>query len=95
MAYETIEVEPLSPNIGAEIFGVDLSQPLGNQTFSLWEKVELVEAGHFVVCWCSSALKGHCGWSDFVAESAIALRVTTRVCGCRSRANFGCLRFGC
>ncbi len=33
MQYETIEVEPLSPTIGAEIRGVDLSQPLGNQTF--------------------------------------------------------------
>ena len=34
MAYEIIEVAPLSPNIGAEIFGVDLSQPLGNRAFS-------------------------------------------------------------
>ncbi len=33
MTYETIEVEPLSPMIGAEIRGVDLSRPLGNQTF--------------------------------------------------------------
>jgi taurine dioxygenase len=30
--YETISVEPVSPVIGAEISGVDLSQPLGNQT---------------------------------------------------------------
>jgi alpha-ketoglutarate-dependent taurine dioxygenase len=33
MAYETIEVRKLSPHIGAEIHGVDLSQPLGNQQF--------------------------------------------------------------
>jgi taurine dioxygenase len=33
MAYETIEVNPLSPVIGAEIEGVDISKPLGNQTF--------------------------------------------------------------
>jgi taurine dioxygenase len=33
MSYETIEVEPLSPVIGAEISGVDLSEPLGNQAF--------------------------------------------------------------
>ena len=33
MAYETIEVEPLGPVIGAEIRGLDLSRPLGNQTF--------------------------------------------------------------
>ena len=33
MAYETIEVKPLSPIIGAEIGGVDISKPLGNQTF--------------------------------------------------------------
>lgn len=34
MPYETIAVEPLSPVIGAEISGVDLAQPLGNQTFA-------------------------------------------------------------
>lgn len=33
MDYETIEVKPLSPIIGAEIGGVDISKPLGNQTF--------------------------------------------------------------
>ena len=34
MSYETISVEPLSPVIGAEISGVDLSRPLGNQMFA-------------------------------------------------------------
>lgn len=34
MAYETIEVTPLTPVIGAEIGGVDLSQPLGNHQFN-------------------------------------------------------------
>ena len=33
MPYERIFVAPLSPVIGAEISGVDLSEPLGNQTF--------------------------------------------------------------
>jgi taurine dioxygenase len=33
MPYETITVEPLSPVIGAEIKGVDLRKPLGNQQF--------------------------------------------------------------
>ena len=33
MSYETIEVDPLSPIIGAEISGVDISKPLGNQTY--------------------------------------------------------------
>lgn len=33
MAYETIEVKPVTPRIGAEVFGVDLGQPLGNRTF--------------------------------------------------------------
>ena len=33
MPYETIQVDPVSPLIGAEISGVDISQPLGNQTF--------------------------------------------------------------
>ena len=31
MAYQTIEVRKITPTIGAEIHGVDLSQPLGNQ----------------------------------------------------------------
>jgi taurine dioxygenase len=31
--YDTITVEKLTPIIGAEIGGVDLAQPLGNQTF--------------------------------------------------------------
>ncbi len=33
MAYQTIEVNKLNPVIGAEIGGVDLSKPLGNQQF--------------------------------------------------------------
>jgi taurine dioxygenase len=34
MQYETIKVNPLSPTIGAEIYGVNLAKPLGNQTFA-------------------------------------------------------------
>ena len=33
MSCERIQVMPLSPLIGAEISGVDLSEPLGNQEF--------------------------------------------------------------
>jgi taurine dioxygenase len=33
MAYQSIDVRKLTPTIGAEIFGVDLSHPLGNQQF--------------------------------------------------------------
>jgi taurine dioxygenase len=33
MAYQSIEVRKLTPTIGAEIFGVDLSRELGNQQF--------------------------------------------------------------
>src|SRR5215831_8502719 len=33
MSYQTIELRKLAPSVGAEIFGVDLSQPLGNQQF--------------------------------------------------------------
>lgn len=34
MSYETIEVCKLTPTIGAEIFGVDLGGPIGNQQFA-------------------------------------------------------------
>jgi len=33
MGYHTIDVRKSTPNIGAEIFGVDLAKPLGNQQF--------------------------------------------------------------
>ena len=33
MGYTNIEVRPMAPNIGAEIFGADLGQAMGNQTF--------------------------------------------------------------
>jgi taurine dioxygenase len=33
MRYETIEIRKSTPNIGAEIFGIDLSKPLSNQQF--------------------------------------------------------------
>ena len=33
MTYKTITVKPLSPNLGAEIVGVDLSKPLSNAQF--------------------------------------------------------------
>jgi alpha-ketoglutarate-dependent taurine dioxygenase len=33
MSYQTIEVHNSTPHIGAEIRGVDLSNPLGNQQF--------------------------------------------------------------
>jgi taurine dioxygenase len=34
MQYQTIDVKPLSPVIGAQIDGVDISKPLGNQTYT-------------------------------------------------------------
>ncbi|TPE62209.1 taurine dioxygenase [Sandaracinobacter neustonicus] len=34
MGYELIQVRPMTKRIGAEVFGIDLSQPLGNQAFS-------------------------------------------------------------
>ncbi|MFZ2003597.1 MAG: TauD/TfdA family dioxygenase, partial [Stellaceae bacterium] len=33
MPYQTIKITKLTPHIGAEIAGVDLSRPLGNQQF--------------------------------------------------------------
>jgi taurine dioxygenase len=34
MQYQTITVKPIGGTMGAEIAGVDLSKPLGNETFS-------------------------------------------------------------
>lgn len=34
MGYEMIEVRPMTKRIGAEIFGIDLREPLGNQAFA-------------------------------------------------------------
>jgi taurine dioxygenase len=34
MAYRTIEVRKCTPHIGAEIFGVDLSKPIGDEQFA-------------------------------------------------------------
>ncbi len=34
MSYETIQIKPVSPAIGAEVRGIDLSQPISNQQFS-------------------------------------------------------------
>ncbi|MBT6313063.1 MAG: taurine dioxygenase, partial [Alphaproteobacteria bacterium] len=34
MAYEEIDVRPVTPTLGAEIHGVDFSKPLGNRAFS-------------------------------------------------------------
>ena len=34
MDYQNIDVKPVSGALGAEIFGVDLSRPLDNRTFS-------------------------------------------------------------
>jgi len=34
MTYRTIEVRPHTANIGAEISGIDLARPLGNEQFS-------------------------------------------------------------
>ncbi|MFP6837477.1 MAG: TauD/TfdA family dioxygenase, partial [Pseudomonadales bacterium] len=34
MSFQTIDVKTLTPHIGAEIEGVDLSTPLSNQQFS-------------------------------------------------------------
>lgn len=45
-SYETIEVSPVSPVIGAEIHGVDLSRPLGNHVLS---EIQRALAEHLVI----------------------------------------------
>lgn len=34
MSYQVLDVRPMTKRIGAEIFGIDLNQPLGNQEVS-------------------------------------------------------------
>lgn len=46
MSYQAIEVRPLSSAIGAEIFGVDLSQPLDDQT---WSEIHDAFLDHLVI----------------------------------------------
>ena len=45
-SYQTIKVAPISPVIGAEISGVDLTQPLGNQTQS---EIQTALSEHLVI----------------------------------------------
>ena len=40
--YETVEIDKLTPIIGAEIGGIDLSQPLGNRTNPVQAHLDLV-----------------------------------------------------
>src|SRR5688572_32775084 len=47
MTYQTIDVRKLTPSIGAEIFGVDLAKPLGNQQF---QEVHDALMDNLVVC---------------------------------------------
>ena len=44
--YRTIEVAPLAGAVGAEIFGVDLAKPLGNETF---DEIHRAFLDHLVV----------------------------------------------
>ena len=46
MSYETIQVKPLNPTIGAEIRGVDLSRDISNQQF---DEIHRAFADHLVV----------------------------------------------
>jgi taurine dioxygenase len=46
MSYQKIQVEPLAPAIGAEIYGVDLSKPLENETL---EELQRAFAEHQVI----------------------------------------------
>ena len=52
-AYKTIEVAPLAGACGAEIFGVDLSRPLGNETFA---EIHRAFLEHLVVFFRDQAL---------------------------------------
>ena len=46
MQYQTIQVSPLTPTIGAEIAGVDLAKPLTDQQF---EEIHAALIQHLVI----------------------------------------------
>jgi taurine dioxygenase len=48
MGYQTIEVRKVTPVIGAEIHGVDLTKPLGNQQFQEVHDALMDKAGDFL-----------------------------------------------
>jgi DNA-binding beta-propeller fold protein YncE len=51
---------------------------LGNASFSLWEGIRVLEAGHYTVCWCPSSsfaygdgvANTYCGADDFIVPGA-------------------------
>jgi taurine dioxygenase len=53
MSYRTIDVRPLSGSIGAEVLGVDLAQPLGNETF---DEIHRAFLEHLVIFFRDQAL---------------------------------------
>ena len=53
MSYQTIEVRKSTPNIGAEILGIDLSEPLNDQQF---QEVHDVLMDRLVIFFCDQTL---------------------------------------
>ena len=54
MAFQTIEVTPLTGAMGAQISGVDLSQSLSNQT---WDEIHQAWLDNLMVCFRNQSLE--------------------------------------
>jgi alpha-ketoglutarate-dependent taurine dioxygenase len=66
-SYDTITVDKLTPIIGAEIGGVDLSQPLGNQTF---EEIHRALAENLVIFFRDQHISESSTWTSVAASES-------------------------
>jgi taurine dioxygenase len=73
--YDTITVDKLTPIIGAEIGGVDLAQPLGNQTF---EEIHRALAENLVIFFRETSISATNSTSNSAAASASCISTRRR-----------------
>jgi len=71
MVYDTIEVKPITPGIGAEIFGIDIGAPLTNRQV---QEVHDALAQHLVIFFRDQKLEpeGHKRFGRYFGELALS-----------------------